>query len=421
MAKKKRRKRRSVKPFQGLPGESEETHDSSKKPVPAGAAEQPRWRRIVSVIGISTLVLIILLILLELAIRVLGIGPIRYIQPETARAYRLNEPGTTMKYSGWLPYLRREFVTTLTFNSLGFRDREYPRQKPARTFRIVVLGDSYVEAKEVELKESFHKRLELLLNSGKAPVRFEVIAFGKGGTTIPDYMLMYREYAGLYHPDLVVLCFFPGNDVMEISPLLSHRFSQWAQTVYFEKVIPAKQAFIDRWLWIRGSRLNQLLVDRLMGVYIGNLHRFDEQLDKPDLIAPSINVYSREYDTDWSEAWQLVRRHINEFSRYLSSREIPLLVMIVNSFQNLGITEGQAARVRNFDLQKPALEMQRICREEHVDCLDVTPAMKRLRESGQTISWPQDGHWTPAGHAAAADTLYRYLEPRLSKGRYQEH
>ena len=45
-------------------------------------------------------------------------------------------------------------------NEHGWSDRAYPLEKPADTYRIVVLGDSYVEAKEVPLEKTFHKLLE---------------------------------------------------------------------------------------------------------------------------------------------------------------------------------------------------------------------------------------------------------------------
>lgn len=49
-------------------------------------------------------------------------------------------------------------------NSYGLHDREYPMQKHASTFRIVALGDSFVEAYQVPMEKNFSKLLELRFN-----------------------------------------------------------------------------------------------------------------------------------------------------------------------------------------------------------------------------------------------------------------
>ena len=46
------------------------------------------------------------------------------------------------------------------FNSHGFRDYERTYEKPSGVFRILVLGDSYIEALQVQLEDSFTALLE---------------------------------------------------------------------------------------------------------------------------------------------------------------------------------------------------------------------------------------------------------------------
>ncbi|MBA3965437.1 MAG: hypothetical protein H0X47_06640 [Nitrospirales bacterium] len=54
------------------------------------------------------------------------------------------------------------------FNSHGFRDYERTYEKPKDTFRILIFGDSYVEALQVPLEESFPALLEQKLNGGSS-------------------------------------------------------------------------------------------------------------------------------------------------------------------------------------------------------------------------------------------------------------
>ena len=97
-------------------------------------------------------------------------------------------------------------------NSKGLRDREYNYEKRQGTFRILVLGDSFTEAFQVPLEESFPKLLEDRLN--KTGGHFEVINAGFGGVGT-DYELLFFEREGRkYRPDLVLLAFF-ANDVYD--------------------------------------------------------------------------------------------------------------------------------------------------------------------------------------------------------------
>ncbi|PYQ23833.1 MAG: hypothetical protein DMF81_07510 [Acidobacteria bacterium] len=60
---------------------------------------------------------------------------------------------------------RKEGFSEGHFNSHGFRDYERTWEKPPNTYRILVLGDSYVEAFQVPLERAFPALLEVRLNA----------------------------------------------------------------------------------------------------------------------------------------------------------------------------------------------------------------------------------------------------------------
>ncbi|MBI3825310.1 MAG: SGNH/GDSL hydrolase family protein [Candidatus Rokubacteria bacterium] len=92
-------------------------------------------------------------------------------------------------------------------NSLGLRDREYARAKPAGVFRIVMLGDSFTEGYTLALEDTVAKRVERALGSGACAGRYEVINAGTGSySPILEYLLL-KHVALALHPDLVVLNF----------------------------------------------------------------------------------------------------------------------------------------------------------------------------------------------------------------------
>ncbi|NJN40591.1 MAG: SGNH/GDSL hydrolase family protein [Gammaproteobacteria bacterium] len=65
------------------------------------------------------------------------------------------------------------------FNHLGFRDREHAEAKPPGVRRVVVVGDSFSEAIQVDLERTYWHRLEGLLGEATG-TNWEVINLGVG-------------------------------------------------------------------------------------------------------------------------------------------------------------------------------------------------------------------------------------------------
>jgi hypothetical protein len=93
-------------------------------------------------------------------------------------------------------------------NANGQRGTYYGLVKPAGKYRILALGDSFVEGVQVREEELFSARLE------KMDPELEVMNAGVGGYgTVQEYLYLTRE--GLrFHPDLVLLMFY-DNDLSD--------------------------------------------------------------------------------------------------------------------------------------------------------------------------------------------------------------
>lgn len=176
----------------------------------------------------GVLTVITLLILSELFLRILNIKPIeiKHKEWEPRPVFRkLASPlfGFTPGKTSQQVFFKKEgdyFVEdkTVTFriNSRGLRDREFSLKKRRDTFRILGLGDSFTVGDGVELKDSYLKVLEKLLNE-KYPkkIHFETI-----NTAVPGYSTLHEFYflkdAGLsYQPDFVIVGFYL-NDVLPV-------------------------------------------------------------------------------------------------------------------------------------------------------------------------------------------------------------
>lgn len=100
----------------------------------------------------------------------------------------------------------------VSFNSIGFRDSEHQRAKPPGVKRIVVIGDSFCEAVQVNLEQTFQRQLQDLLNAGGS-TRWEVINLGVGDFGTAQEYIALQRYGLAFDPDVVVHEIFPFNDI----------------------------------------------------------------------------------------------------------------------------------------------------------------------------------------------------------------
>ncbi|MFI5366137.1 MAG: SGNH/GDSL hydrolase family protein, partial [Candidatus Binatia bacterium] len=151
--------------------------------------------------------------MLELGVRWMHLVPDRFWEPDSMLGARLI-PG----YRGWWTQEDREFLVPVEINHEGLRDAEHPYAKPPGVFRILVLGDSFVEAMHVPLASTFAHQLEQQLNADSSGVRVETISAGVSGYGTASELLWFEREGKRYQPDLLLLEFYPGNDVKNNSP-----------------------------------------------------------------------------------------------------------------------------------------------------------------------------------------------------------
>jgi hypothetical protein len=96
-------------------------------------------------------------------------------------------------------------------NQLGFRDLEHELDKPPGTKRIVLIGDSFSEAVQVNMEQTFYRILEKDL--GSSGDRWEVINLGVGDFGQAQEYLALQEYGWQFDPDVVILQIYAMNDV----------------------------------------------------------------------------------------------------------------------------------------------------------------------------------------------------------------
>ena len=116
---------------------------------------------------------------------------------------------------------------TVTINADGLNAlRNYTPEKPANTFRIIALGDSYTYGLWVNTEDNWPSLLERDLTQRCYGKHFEVINLGVGGYDIQYAVERYRLKGMKYDPDLVVW-FLKDDDFNSINELMQQKAMQY--------------------------------------------------------------------------------------------------------------------------------------------------------------------------------------------------
>ncbi len=116
------------------------------------------------------------------------------------------------------------YIHEVVKNSAGMHDVEHQIEKESNVFRILIIGDSFVEARQVEEDETSHNVIEETLNEfAPSTLKFEVISAGSIAWGPAQELMYFRTEGKYYNPDLVLGFWYPANDLMDILP--DHRMT----------------------------------------------------------------------------------------------------------------------------------------------------------------------------------------------------
>lgn len=334
-----------------------------------------------------------------------------------------------------------ETRTWVALNSQGARDVEHAIEKPPDTLRIVVVGDSYAAAFEVELEEAFWSVAERALEACPAlgDRRVEMINVSKRGYGTTEELLALRRIGLPYDPDWVVLAFLTGNDFRNNTRALKDsdrpyfEYDENGALVLDESY--AEEADFRRWtglpgdLWyglLRHSRLLQTLrhVQRRVETAI-ELARLESESEgeggegEASELGLDDGIYREPADPAWRSAWRITEGVIRRMRDEVRAEGAELLLMTLsNAIQVHPDPERRrrhAERVGAEDLFYPDRRLQAFAEAEGIASLVLAPELQEWAEREATCihgfpgPWRCQGHWNAEGHRLAGERLARKL------------
>ncbi len=343
-----------------------------------------------------------------------------------------------------------EVVSRVKINSHGFRDKERTYEKAENTFRILVLGDSFTEAIQVPLEETFPYILEEKLNSGGGggstispslnPQRFEVLNLGITGFGTAQEYLTFEHYGLKYHPNFVILAFFIGNDVVDNSLTLGPD----SDKPYFVlnggnlEEIPFK-INVGRPLGVTGQfqTLKYFFaeffpnISNLLNARIKETSWLEDFLWKIGIVKSKPQyekngipiydyVYAEKYTPEWQGAWDITKAIILKWAKELETDKIGFLVVVIpNEFEfrpdiwDKILNENPQMKTIKLDLRKPEHILSNFLEANKIDYLLLRPEFERYsKETGKDLHfhYVYENHWNADGHALVAQLIYKKLK-----------
>ena len=325
-------------------------------------------------------------------------------------------------------YKRREYQVEVRINGLGLRDPERTRQPAPGTYRILALGDSFLEGYTVPLEQAATQVLEKSLRRRGCAV--EVL---NGGTAAysTDQEVLFYQWQGVDYGSRVVALFFYYNDVLfndrqeyfgSFKPafelhsdgLCLHRYPVRER----QPAPPAQEAEAAEKK--AGSALLEWIQDRMWygapGAYNG-LARLGLWKPMP-AVSPRLEmfVYSRRQLDEIEGAWQKTEALLDLLNREVRAQGAQLLVVYVPSKMEVQERSWELTKTlyrlneRQWDRGAVARRLTLIGGSRGFPVLDLTTALRRAdRGVLGTPHFTYDGHWTPVGHAVAARETEAFL------------
>lgn len=365
----------------------------------------------------------------EAVLRLAGFSYPNFWQPDPLTGSALR-PGM----EGWQLDEGRAYVK---ISAQGLRDRQHAVQKPAGTYRIAVLGDSYAEAMQVDVERAFWallpKKLEACGFAGGKQV--ETINFGVSGFGTGHELLTLRERVWPYAPDMVLLAFFPGNDVRNNSKAIEGErgrayFSVKDGKLFLDTAFRDDPEFKEtQRLFHQRALLQDWRIYQLMRrVRAGDIAQHFHNAPIAAALASGSNpggklgeagldeqVFHEPTDEKWREAWDITDHLVVAASEETRAHGARFLLTVLSTpgtvYPNAQMRTRYAESLGVKSLFYPEERLQRLGGEHGFDVLALAPAMQRTADEmhvflhGFPNTRPGFGHWNDAGHALAAELI----------------
>lgn len=299
---------------------------------------------------------------------------------------------------------------SISINSAGYRDVEHALEKTPGTYRILMLGDSFTEALQVNLEETFWRQMQKKME--EEGFRAEILSMGVSSYGTNQALLTYECYGRQYKADLVILNFTNANDPVDNyfrRDAYSPQFAFASSTLSLDETYKANIASQKKrhaslpWgpvFWLKDhSKALQYLYDRIQ--VIQGEHTLGTIVDGTN------QIYLKEYTPEWQKAWELTDALLYKLIADVKSDGAKFILVDIP-----GVEELEPERVTDvalYDLTRADIHLRALAEKEKIPYISLFSALSSAHAT-KPVHWPHDAHWNQRGHTVVAQTLLEELK-----------
>lgn len=336
---------------------------------------------------------------------------------------------------GWSVLEGTEYIA---INSDGNRDHERAIEKPEGTLRIAVLGDSFSAAYSVSAEGAFWGVLESKLSECPALAgrKVEVLNFGVGGYGQAQQLIMLRKKVWKYDPDVVMVAFYGGNDMIDNSrevskaqinepPFFVLQGGELVLDDAFRKKVPGptrlavRNAFADAM-----NHVELFLLLKMAAAAPGRAKMKPKGTRPKDLGYPDRLAFVPPTEPAMIRAWEVTEALLRQIRDEVKQKGKDFRMMIISAPQQThpDVAEREAF-MKELGIDNPFYVEERLAKLAEKEGFPLFSTSQPLAEyslknqvfvHGFANSIPWGGHWNYLGNKLAGEWLAADYCARLS-------
>lgn len=342
----------------------------------------------------------------------------------------LSKPNPNSDWSYVLEEDNGGYRIPVHINSLGFRGAEMPIQKTA-DMRIMVYGDSFIEAEFTTEENTFAKQLEQLM-AAATKKSIETINAGVSGYGPDQISLRLDAELDRFKPDVVIIAVYSGNDFGDLIRNKLYKLDAAGALIPNDHYLSASmksQLILPRWRTVWAAR-------RLFGYVSGENSTNPKTRERATYMETALaeclneykdykqssevkNLFLDHYDADVSLApdsesarykTALMNQMLLRIQRSADQRKVPLVFMFIPAAVDICADFGVKVNGPRFPAYQPSTltgALENIALRNRMRYLNLFAGFKddpcRL-----FLKYP-NGHWNDAGQRLAAQEMSQFI------------